>query len=403
MFAAALILGILSFFKFFYRQYTRILKYYINNKKVFLIFPLSILLLGNLAWFGFDQIFKFIPSALSLVKMETLITSSPPWVFLSHKFPGMGKEFMPYLDEGSFLYMPTTMSHASVQKNTEMLQLLNKRLKMIPEVDSVVGKIGRVESALDPAPVSMVETIITYKPEYRRDEKGARIRIWREHIGTPDDIWSEIVEHAKIPGLTSAPKLQPISTRIVMLQSGMRAPMGVKIKGPSLELIDQAGLMIEEKLKEVAGVEPATVFADRVVGKPYLEIKPNKHKLGVYGLNTKNVLDFIAIAVGGRNVTKTVEGRETYSVRVRYDREKRDSIEALEELLVPTPSGAQIPLIQLAKIDYRPGPMVIKAEDTFLTSYVLFDKKKNYGEVDVVENAAKHFAYGNRTRKAQNT
>ena len=422
LFVLFIFLVIIGFFLIFYKYYKRMLVYFLNHKQVFMIIPLSVLFLGLMAWLGFQKmtfiILLFLVVAfgyqwskrknllgsvlLSLVAILFLwqllsISTLPPkyrlqanslYVSLSHAVPGMEKEFMPNLDEGSFLYMPTTMPHSSISENMEVLSLLDKRLKMIPEVDSVVGKIGRVDSPLDPAPISMIESIITYKTKYKIDKKtGKRVRQWREHIKTPDDIWDEIIKHASIPGLTSAPKLQPISTRIIMLQSGMRAPMGVKLKGPSLEAIEKAGFAIEKKLKFVEGVEPSTVFADRVVGKPYLEIKPDRNKLAIYGINVNDFLKIISISVSGTSITKTVEGRETYHVRVRYSREKRDSIEALKEIFIPVSMDLQIPLEQLASITYRPGPMVIKSEDTFLTSYVLFDKKKGHGEVDVVEKA----------------
>ena len=371
----------------FHRSFKKILIHALEHKKQFMAIPVFILLFGLTTWFGFDKMFSFIPKTFSIVKLDNFISSSSIWVFLKHKLPGFQKEFMPNLDEGSFLYMPTTMPHSSISENIDMLQLLDKRLKMIPEVASVVGKLGRVESPLDPAPISMFETIVTYKEKYKVDEKGRRIRVWRDNIETPDDIWDEMIKYATIPGLTSAPKLQPISARIVMLQSGMRAPMGIKIKGPSLEAIEKAGFLLEEKIKLVEGVEPAAVVADRVVGKPYLEIIPDRKKLARYGISIHHFNNIIEIAVGGKNITKTIEGRETYGVRIRYQRERRDSIEALGEIYITVMGKTQIPITQLAKIEYRQGPMVIKSEDTFLTSYVLFDKKKGYGEVDVVENA----------------
>jgi hypothetical protein len=214
---------------------------------------------------------------------------------------------MPPLDEGSFLYMPTTMPHASIGEALDVLQKQDIAIGSIPEIDSVVGKIGRVESALDPAPIGMIETVINYKSEYLVDEAGRRIsfrydsatgehsrdpngrlipdahgrpyRQWRSHIHSADDIWQEIVQAADIPGTTSAPQLQPIAARVVMLQSGMRAAMGVKIKGPDLETIERVGLEIERMLKEVPSVDPATVIADRIVGKPYLEIVPGARPL----------------------------------------------------------------------------------------------------------------------------
>ena len=257
----------------------------------------------------------------------------------------------------------------------------------------------------------MIETVINYKPEFRTDKHGRRInfryenddfvrdasgeliedpggrpfRQWRAHIRSPDDIWQEIVKAGKLPGTTSAPKLQPIAARIVMLQSGMRAPMGVKIKGPSLEAIERVGLQVEQFLKEVPGVEASVVIADRMVGKPYLEIVPDRKALARYGIPIRKFQDIIEIAIGGRKVTTTVEGRERFPVRVRYSRELRDHIEALDKVLIPGTRGTQIPISELAQIRYVRGPQVIKSEDTFLVGYVVFDKKPGYAEVDVVE------------------
>jgi Cu(I)/Ag(I) efflux system membrane protein CusA/SilA len=320
---------------------------------------------------------------------------------------------MPPLDEGSFLYMPTTMPHASIGEALDIISKQDMALRAIPEVDTVVGKIGRAASALDPAPVNMVETVIAYKPEYatgkdgrlvlyrydRRkkefvrdaagdlvpDKRGRPFRQWREQIRAPDDIWKEITRAAEVPGSTTAPRLQPIAARIVMLQSGMRAPMGIKVKGPDLETIERAGIRIERLLKEVPGVEPSAVIADRIVGKPYLEIDIDREAIARYGMTIEDVQMAIEVAVGGVPLTTTVEGRERYPVRVRYLRELRDSIEALEKILIPAMDGAQIPLAQLADIRYVRGPEAVKSEDAFLVSYVLFDKKPGFAEVDVVE------------------
>jgi Cu(I)/Ag(I) efflux system membrane protein CusA/SilA len=270
-----------------------------------------------------------------------------------------------------------------------------------------------VDSALDPAPISMIETVINYKSEYVEDESGRRLlfrydrgkgefvrdangdlvpdrhgrpyRQWRPEIRSPDDIWDEIVLAAQIPGTTSAPKLQPIETRLVMLQSGMRAPMGVKIKGPDLQTIESTGLDIERLLKEVPAVEPETVFADRIVGKPYIEINIDRDAVARHGIHVMQVTNVIESAVGGKVVTTTVEGRERYAVRIRYARELRDSIEALGGVLVAAPGGAQVPLRELAEITYVRGPQAIKSEDTFLVGYVTFDKRPGYAEVDVVD------------------
>ncbi len=209
-------------------------------------------------------------------------------------------------------------------------------------------------------------------------------------IQTPDDIWHEIVEAAQVPGTTSAPKLQPIAARLVMLQSGMRAPMGVKVKGPDLESIEQAALDIERFLKEVPSVQASAVIADRIVGKPYLNIDFDRKKIARYGLNIQDVQDVVEVAIGGMPITTTVEGRERFAVRVRYMRELRDEIEELGKILVPATDGSHIPLSQVAEIKYVRGPQVIKSEDTFLIGYVLFDMKPGEAEVNVVEDAQRY-------------
>ena len=294
---------------------------------------------------------------------------------------------MPPFDEGAFLYMPTTMPHASVGQAQEQLATMDAAIRAIPEVDQVVGKLGRVDSPLDPAPVSMFETVVTYKPEYRVDENGESVRQWRDHIRDAHDIWKEIQKAAKLPGVTDAPELMPIAARIVMLQSGMRAPMGLKIRGPDLATIEKAGLMIEKALKEVPSIRAETVVADRIVGKPYLEIDIDREAIARHGMSIQQVQDVIQIAIGGRTLTQTVEGRERYPVRVRYMRERRDTPADLERVLVPSPLGHQLPLEQLADLRYSKGPQVIKSEDTFLTGYVVFDKVEDVAEVDAVEQA----------------
>jgi len=400
--------------------YPKILSWALANKLKFLGLPVFVILFGIITWQGFDKLFGFMPNVLR----ETNV-----WKSIDKTFPGIGKEFMPALDEGSFLLMPTTMPHSGIEENLEVIRLLDKKVGAIPEVDNVVGKWGRVKSALDPAPVSMFENVINYKPEYILDEKGHRKRFkvdkngafvlkdgstynpksdefriidenqlttksngkyfrqWRKNITSPDDIWNEIVKQSNIPGLTSAPKLQPIQTRLIMLQTGMRAPMGIKVFGPDLASIEKVGIQLENHLKNVEGVEPMSVFADRVVGKPYLEININRNAIARYGLTIQDFQNYIGVAIGGMPLTSTVEGRERYQVRVRYAREYRDNPEDMKKVLIPTPSGAQIPLGELATIEYTRGPQMIKSEDTFLVGYVIFDKVDGFAEVDVVENA----------------
>ena len=393
VFVGLLVAGLLLTFLLFLRFYTRLLAWCLDHKLLFLSAPAVTVLLGASVWLGFDRVFGFVPASLGGIGVDQeAVRSTRLWAGASDSLPGLGREFMPALDEGSFLYMPTTMPHASIGEAAEVLRLQDMAISSIPEVRSVVGKIGRVDSALDPAPVSMIETVITYHDEYGENERGERVRLWRDHIRSPDDIWDEIVAAAQVPGTTSAPRLQPIEARLVMLQSGMRAPMGIKVQGPDLETIETVGLELERLIKEVPGVEPATVFADRIVGKPYLEIDLDREALARFGLHIGDVQEVIEVAVGGKRLTTTVEGRERYPVRVRYQRELRDTIEDLGRILMSSRTGAQIPLSQLAEIRYVRGPQVIKSEDTFLVGYVIFDKQPGFAEVEVVEAVREHIA-----------
>jgi Cu(I)/Ag(I) efflux system membrane protein CusA/SilA len=372
--------------------YPALLSCFLKYKLRFLSIPFAMLVFGLLVWLGFEGAFGWVPKTLARVGIpETAVRETAAWSYMYHKFPGMGREFMPALDEGSFLFMPTIMPHAGVGEALDIVQKQDLAIRAIPEIETVVGKIGRAETALDPAPISMIETLITYKAEYGPPDpvSGERTRLWRDKIKTTDDIWNEIIDAATIPGCTSAPKLQPIAARLVMLQSGMRSPMGVKVFGNSLSEIETAGFKIAEALKQSPGVNPETVQADRVIGKPYLEIDIDREKIARYHLSIRDVQDVIEVAIGGIRATTTVEGRERYPVRVRYERELRDSPDVLGKIIVPSPEGAQIPLSQLAAIRYVPGPQEIKSEDTFLVSYVLFDKLNGFAEVDVVESAQK--------------
>ena len=374
-FLIALIMGAITGFT---KVYPKMLRWALDHKRKALSLPTVVTIFGLVVWMGVDSLFGWMPE---------FVKSSQPYVAMNHSFPGLGKEFMPPLDEGSYLYMPSTMPHAGMEESIDVLQTLDKALYSVPEVESVVGKIGRVDSPLDPAPLNMVETIVSYKPEYGVDENGNRSRQWREHIRTADDIWDELVKVAQIPGTTSAPKLQPISTRLVMLQSGMRAPMGIKVKGPDLATIDAFGLELEKHLKNVPGVKREMVFADRIVGKPYLEIDIDRRAIARYGISLQTVQQTIEVAIGGMPITTTVEGRERYPVRVRYLRDYRSDMESLDRILIPGQGGVQIPLGQLSTVNYVRGPQVIKSEDTFLVGYVLFDKLAEWAEVDVVEEA----------------
>ncbi len=313
IFVSIICFGLLGVFSIFRIYYERILRWALQNRYLFLIVPATVLTLGI------------------LIMRNT------------------GKEFMPALNEGSFLLMPTSLPHAGVEENKRVLQQLDMAVASIPEIETVVGKAGRTESALDPAPLSMYENVIQYKSEYMRNTSGERQRYkvnddglfvlkndkfiinpnneiddnvnyaetslkttatreeliedddgeyyrnWRPDIESPDDIWNEIVRVTKLPGVTSAPKLQPIETRLVMLQTGMRAPMGIKVKGPDLKSIENFGLELEDILKQAEGVKEQAVFADRIVGKPYLLIDIKRDQLARYGISIMDVQEILQV------------------------------------------------------------------------------------------------------------
>jgi len=427
IFVIVLLAGVLAILMGMVKFYQPILSWCLVNKKKFLMLPLITIFFGIMVWLGFPNIFGFAANGFDKVGWDVRTTSV--WTGMADTFPGVGKEFMPALNEGSFLLMPTSMPHAGIEASKETLQKLDIAITNIPEIDVAVGKLGRIESALDPAPISMYENIINYKPKYIlsddggplafkvddegrfilksgdtlsnedainqrvsqenliEDEDGDYYRNWREHIKNPDDIWDEIVNATSIPGVTSAPKLQPIETRLVMLQTGMRAPMGIKVFGPDLLTIQEFGLQLEGLLKEVPSVKAEAVFADRTVGKPYLEIDIDRNAIARYGLTIEDVQQTMETAIGGMEITTTVEGRKRFPVRVRYPQELRDDPESIKKILVPTKSGAQIPLGELTKLNYVRGPQMIKSEDTFLVGYVLFDKRDGFAEVNVVNDS----------------
>ncbi|RJE70441.1 efflux RND transporter permease subunit [Reichenbachiella sp. MSK19-1] len=459
-FVTLLLVIILGSFALLEKYYSLILDWCLAHKKTFLALPMLLISLGLMTWIGFSSTFGWVDRGLDAVGVN--VRTTKVWSVMNHTFPGIGKEFMPSLDEGSFLLMPTSMPHAGMTQNKRVVQQLDMLLANIPEVELAVGKMGRAETALDPAPISMYETVINYRSEYRVSESGHRerylvddqgdylltaiqqqsknirrwvlardktwlvmgqdtvhldnrmqavesvdfplnfdvitshlipdadgdyFRNWRAHIQSPDDIWQEIIAVAKIPGVTSAPKLQPIETRLVMLQTGMRAPMGIKVFGPDLKTIEAFGLQLEAILKEVPSVKSEAVFADRIVGKPYIHLNIDRQAIARYGLSVEDVQQTIETAIGGMQISSTVEGRERFPIRVRYPRELRDDPSALAEIYVPTPTGVQVPMGELVDIEYVQGPQMIKSENTFLLGYVLLDKKQGYAEVDVVEEA----------------
>jgi Cu(I)/Ag(I) efflux system membrane protein CusA/SilA len=271
----------------------------------------------------------------------------------------LGSEFMPDLNEGDLMYMPTTFPGISIGKAQELLQQTDKLIRTVPEVKTVFGKIGRAETATDPAPLTMIETVIQLKPE---DE-------WREGV-TIDDIKHELNQRVQLPGLTNA-WVWPIKTRIDMLATGIKTPVGIKVAGPDLEVIQQIGQDIEAVLKEVPGT--ASAFSERVAGGRYVTVDILRDQASRYGLNIDDVQDIVRTAIGGMNVTETVEGLERYPVNLRYPRGVRDSVDKLRDLAVVTPQGKQIPLSAVADIRIEGGPPMIKSENARLNGWIFVD------------------------------
>jgi Cu(I)/Ag(I) efflux system membrane protein CusA/SilA len=271
----------------------------------------------------------------------------------------LGSEFMPPLYEGDLLYMPTTLPGISITKAKELLQQTDRIIKSFPEVETVFGKIGRAETATDPAPLTMIETTILLKPEDQ----------WRDGM-TPEKLVEELDQAIQFPGLTNAWTM-PIKTRIDMLATGIKTPVGIKIMGESLDSLSAIGERIESVVRQLRGT--LSVYAERVVGGNYVDFEIDRDEIARYGLTVGEVQDVFMSAVGGMNVTSTVEGLERYPVNIRYSREYRDNIEALKRVLVPTKSGAQVPLYQLADISIHKGPAGIKSENARKTAWVFVD------------------------------
>ena len=271
----------------------------------------------------------------------------------------LGSEFMPPLDEGDLMYMPTTYPGISIGKAREILQQTDKLIRTLPEVKRVFGKIGRAETATDPAPLTMIETIIQFKP---RDQ-------WREGM-TADDLRDELDKIVRLPGLTNA-WVMPIKTRIDMLATGIKTPVGIKVAGPDLKVIQGIGKELERILKPVAGT--ASVYSERVFGGRYIDVDIDRARASRFGLNIDDIQDIVRTAIGGINVTQTVEGRERYPVNLRYPQRFRDSVEQLRLLPIITPQGARIALADVADVKVTDGPPVIKSENARLNGWTYID------------------------------
>ncbi|MDD5565662.1 MAG: efflux RND transporter permease subunit [Candidatus Omnitrophica bacterium] len=365
--------------------YEKILRWCLNHRVGFLLIPATILITSLAFMFPKDTmsiviflvivigvlLFLLPRKVKSLIALAIITAFSAGWFWFA---PRIGREFFPPFDEGSVLFMPVMRPSVSLTEALRVIKIQDEIIKSFPEVDMVVGKVGRAESATDPAPVEMFETIITLKPKNQ----------WRKGI-TKDKLIREMDAALQIPGVSNI-WTQPIVNRIDMLATGIRTSVGVKVFGPDLQKIEEIATEVEKVVKTIPGA--IDLYSEKIVGKPYIEFKIKREQLAKYGVSVREVQDVIEMAIGGENLTTTVEGRERYPVRVRYARELRDNIDALRRVLISVKSGAQVPIAQLVDIYFVTGPAMINSENGLLRAYVLMNVRGR-DMVGFVEEASK--------------
>ncbi len=353
----------------------------LRRKALMLSLPAMIFVLGLGAWIGLPTVLRPVEKVASLLGAD--LNNVPGYVDAKHIFTGLKSDDWIALDEGSWFYMPSLYPAASFSQAMETLQTQDVLIKAIPEVKDVLGKIGRVDSALDPAPAAMVETYVMLKP---RDQ-------WREGM-TERKIWDEINAVATLPGVTPASPLQPIEGRVVMLQSGIKASMAVRIYGDDLKGLGTAALAVAEHLKKHHLVNSGTVNPDVVMGKPYYEFDVDREEAARYGMSTMMVNQIVSAGLGGVNVTTTVEGRERYPIQVRYARNVRERLDELHKASVVTHTGDVVPLERLAQVSTTWGPGAINSEDSRLVAHVMFSPSGAAGALETVDSVMQSLREG---------
>jgi copper/silver efflux system protein len=353
--------------------YTPTLRFFLRRKLAFMSLPALILALGLGAWIGLPTVLQPVEKLCRSLGAEPNAVSS--YADFKHAFSGLRTDDWIALDEGSWFYMPILYPAASFSEAMQVLQTQDALIKQIPEVENVLGKIGRVESALDPAPASMIETYVMLRPTAE----------WRPGV-TAEAVWSQINAVATLPGVTPASPLQPIEGRVVMLQSGIKAPMAIRIYGDSLEGLADAALQVADQLRSIPAINAATVNPDIVMGKPYVEFEVNRDTAARFGMSAMMVNQIIETALGGMNLTTTVEGRERYAIRLRYQRDLRERIDELSQLPVVTSTGEVVPLDRLTTMKTTWGPGMINSEDARLVAHVSFSPSGVTGDLETVKN-----------------
>ncbi len=343
----------------------------LNHKLAMLSIPALIMVLGLGAWIGLPVVLRPVEQLFRMLGAD--LNQVPGYVAAKHTFTGLKTDDWIALDEGSWFYMPSMYPAVSFSQAMQVLQTQDVMIRQIPEVQDVLGKIGRIESALDPAPAAMVETYVMLKPPSQ----------WRPGM-TERKIWDEINSVATLLGITPASPLQPIEGRVVMLQSGIKAPMAVRIYGDSLEGLAEASLAVAEHLKKHHYVNAGTVNPDIVMGKPYFEFEVDREEAARYGMTTMMVNQIVSAGLGGLDVTTTVEGRERYPIQIRYQRNVRERLDQLRRVPVVTPTGEVVPLERLAHVATTWGPGAINSEDARLVAHVAFSPSGAAGDLETV-------------------
>ncbi len=391
-----LVAGILTtyFFSlyFLFNRYEQALAWLIANTRTVVYSLIGILGLGLLSWVGVIPLEAVFPQ----------IGTSQTYQGVKAWFPGLSRAYLPQLKEGAFLYMPSSATHVSFPQNLETLSLIDQHLAAIPEVKHSLGKLGRANSALDPAPVSMFENLITLQPEYvsdaegrpmkvQLDEEGEAIldedgkyipsadgeyvRLWRSHIHSEKDIWQEIAQ-LQFLGISQAPLLYPIESRQIMQMTGVNSPLAMVIKGAQLDSIEKSAHIMEQFLKTVPGVDPKSVYLQQLSGLPYISITPNLKALHTHGLTQPQLQELLQVYLPGKVSGVSRQERAAYPIRITVGREWKEDPAQLSYLPMVLPSGKSVRLGELADISMRPGPMVIKGENSFMVTYLTFSEEK---------------------------
>jgi Cu(I)/Ag(I) efflux system membrane protein CusA/SilA len=367
--------------------YAARLRFALRRKAFMLSFPLIVFVVGLGAWIGLPTVMRPVESIFSTLGAE--LNDVPGYVHAKHLFTGLKSDDWIALDEGSWFYMPSLYPAASFNQSMEVLQTQDAMIKQIPEVADVLGKIGRANSALDPAPTGMVETYVMLKP---RSE-------WRPGM-TERKIWDEINAIGTLPGVTPASPLQPIEGRVVMLQAGIKASMAVRIYGDSLQGLGKAAVAVAEHLKQHHLVNAGTINPDIVMGKPYYEFEVDREEAARYGMTTMMVNQIVSAGLGGVDVTTTVEGRERYPIQIRFSRDVREKVDELRQVPVVTETSEVVPLERLASVATTWGPGMISSEDSRLVAHVMFSPS-GAGDLETVDSVMKSLTAARENGKLQ--